>query len=190
MNVFNFVDVPEANHSFSQQYRVWNYLAWRRFTDGLFTAPQFGECVLETFSSRSAQTRQSRPVSLTFWQLSVWVHWLRSAKHYQQLSFNPTLHLRRQCGSDPVDPQRTKPKLKACHTNAKSQFRLVVWESEFGSSCFDKVRANKRSIGGYFDKGNVHHDAMAFFVDFVANQTTLSNDVRSFSHTFFSRLVL
>ena len=30
-------------------------------------------------------------------------------------------------------------------------------------------RANKRSIVGYFDTGNVHHDAIAFFFDFVAN---------------------
>ena len=29
-----------------------------------------------------------------------------------------------------------------------------------------------RSIGGYFDKGNVHHNAVDFIVDSVANQTT------------------
>ena len=36
-----------------------------------------------------------------------------------------------------------------------------------------KIRANKRPIGGHFDKGNVHHDAMEFFVHVAANQTTL-----------------
>ena len=41
------------------------------------------------------------------------------------------------------------------------------------NSILFKILANMRSVGGYFDKGNVHHDAMAFFVDFAANQTAL-----------------
>ena len=36
-----------------------------------------------------------------------------------------------------------------------------------------KTGANKRSLGGYFDTGNVQGSAVAFSVDFVANQTTL-----------------
>ena len=50
---------------------------------------------------------------------------------------------------------------------------LCFSASEFGSFYFDKIRANQRSSGGYFDKGTVDHDAMAFFVDFAAIQTTL-----------------
>ena len=38
-------------------------------------------------------------------------------------------------------------------------------ESEFGSFYFDMIRANQRSIGGYVDKGNVHHDAMEIMAD-------------------------
>ena len=65
-----------------------------------------------------------------------------------------------------------KPTPKARHKNAQSRFGLVVWDV-LGSVDLDKVRANNRSMGGYFDKENVHHDAMAFIVSFVANQTTL-----------------
>ena len=73
----------------------------------------------------------------------MWVHWLCSAQHSRQLLINPTLHLRRQCGSDPNDQQRTKPKLKACHKNAQSRFGLVVWASEFGSFYFEKHRSKQ-----------------------------------------------
>ena len=41
------------------------------------------------------------------------------------------------------------------------------------SILLQKIRVNKRSIGGYFDKKNVHFNAMEFIVDFVADQTTL-----------------
>ena len=53
-----------------------------------------------------------------------------------------------------------------------------------------KIRANNKSIGAKIDKGHIHHDATKFIFDFVANQTTLSNDVRSFPDKPFSRLVL
>ena len=42
--------------------------------------------------------------------------------------------------------------------------------SQLGSFFF--VEKNVRSIGGYFDKGNVHHYAVDLIADFLANQTT------------------
>ena len=46
----------------------------------------------------------------------------------------------------------------------------VIWMDHFN---LVKKSANKPSISAYFDKWNVHHDATAFFVDFLATQTTL-----------------
>ena len=34
---------------------------------------------------------------------------------------------------------------------------------------YGEIHANNTSIGGYFDKGIVHHNAVDFFVDFVAH---------------------
>ena len=132
----HFMDVQEANRSFSQQCRVSNYFVWRRFTCGCLPALQFWECVgdiIQQISQRKpwpSQSRKSHSVSFTFWQLCIWVHWQRSAQHSQQLPLNATLSIRRRCGSDPNDQQRTKPKLKARHKNAQSRFEVVVWESE------------------------------------------------------------
>ena len=39
-------------------------------------------------------------------------------------------------------------------------------------SILRKIGPNKRSIGGYLKKKNIHHDAMAFIVEVVASQTT------------------
>ena len=43
-----------------------------------------------------------------------------------------------------------------------------------------KYEQTSDQLAGIFDKGHIHHDAMEFIFDFVANQTTSSNDVRSF----------
>ena len=64
------------------------------------------------------------------------------------------------------------PKLEARHKSTQSRFGLVVWESEFRPFYFDQVRANQQSVSGYFDKGNVCHDATAFIVTLLADQTT------------------
>ena len=65
---------------------------------------------------------------------------------------------------------------------------MVVGEIDFGFMFFQKIRAHKRSVGGYFDKVNVHHDAMAFFVDVVTNSDDFANQMTSAA--FLSNLSL
>ena len=68
---------------------------------------------------------------------------------------------------------------------------LVVPKSEFGSFHHDKIRTNKRSVGGYFDRGNVHHGAMAFFlILWQVREFSESNDVCSIAHQFLCCSVL
>ena len=65
---------------------------------------------------------------------------------------------------------------------------MLVLESECGPFYFVEIRATKRSIGAYFDRGNVHHDAMEFIVECVWQIRRLyeSSDARSFSRKRFS----
>ena len=137
-----FVDVQEANRSFSQKCRVWNCFARRRFTYGWITSFSiWWMCLGNNFWA--SHTRKSHSVSLTFWQSCFWVNWPRTTQNSQQFTLNPTLPIRRQCGSDPNDHQRTKPKFEARHANAPSWFRLVIlrewtWIILFWKSTCDK----------------------------------------------------
>ena len=108
------------------------YLDHTRFVP-MLRALQFGECVLDTLSCTTAQGNLERHKreriipSRSHSDTCVF----ESIEHVPpsnlpQLPLNPTLHLRRQRGSDPNDQQRTKPKLEACHKNALSRFGLVV----------------------------------------------------------------
>ena len=118
--------------------------------------------------------------------MCIWVGWPRSAQHSQQLRLNPTPPLRRQCGSDQNDQQRTKPKTQG---NVARTHRVdLEW-------LFERVNLDHCILIKYVRTtdqladiltGNVHHDAMASFVDFVANQTTLWTkwSPQLFSQTF------
>ena len=80
-------------------------------------ALQFWVCVLETLSSKPAVGDLERhkcerviPSHSHADNCVFWVNWPCSTQHSQQLTFNLTRLVRRQCGSNPNDQQRTKPK--------------------------------------------------------------------------------
>ena len=64
----------------------------------------------------------------------------------------------------------------------------AICASECGSFYFVEIRANQRSIGGHFDKGNVCHDATTFIAKCVAHQDNVTNQMTSAA--FLANLLL
>ena len=137
----NFVDVQDANRSFSQQCRVWNYFPWRSFHFWMiYQLFNLGKCVLQTLSSEPTKWNLERHKCERF---------IPSRSHSDNCVFESIDHVppnipysshstqlfifEDRCGSDPNDQQRTKSKPLARDENAKSRFGLIVWENEFGS---------------------------------------------------------
>ena len=135
----HILDVQAGNRSFLLQRRARNYFARRRFAYGWIASSSMWRMCLGNilqWASRvkpwASHKRKSYSASSTFWHL-----WCLSqlttctTQHSQPFTLNPTLILRRHCGSDPNDQQRTKPEPKRRHKNAQSRFELVVWEVEW-----------------------------------------------------------
>ena len=115
-------------------YQLFNFgsLSWKRY-------PLSQSRITLSVTSAMASFRLIHIQTIVY--LTYWPH---SVHHPPRFPPNPALHIRRQCGGDPNDQQRTKRKPKARHKNAQSRFELVVWASEFGchSSLIKYVRTN------------------------------------------------
>ena len=129
--------------------------------DGL-PAPQFGDCVLKTTSSKLAKgnlqrhTRERVIPSHSHSDICVFGSSDDVPPNFINSSHSTQLDLfRRHCGSDPNDQQRTKPKPKARQNNAHNRFGLVCRKSEVGSMLI-----------------NTCEQTIKWRVDPVANQTT------------------
>ena len=128
----------------------------------------------------------------TVWSLSmtdpyIWVHWPCSAQHSQQLLLSLSLHIRRECGSDPNDQQWTKPKLKTRRKNAQSLFGVIVRANEFGSLFFWYSTREQTINWRIFWQRECAPRCNVIHCWFVANQTTPWIKVMS---TAFSRTPL
>ena len=79
--------------------------------------------VLERLSSKGNFERHMRERVIPSHSHSdiFWINWPRTTQHSQQFRLNPTLPVRRHCGSDSNDQERTKPKPEARHENAQSR---------------------------------------------------------------------
>ena len=159
------------------------HFAWRRFTYGdVFPALQFWEYVMKTLSSKPIKGNLERrtrdwlhSLSLTFWCSCI----LSQSTMFRltfptALTQPPTSYPRRQCGQwskwSTKDEDRT---WGTSQERTESMWISCLRERRLASFYFDIKNANQRSASGYFDKRNVHHDAMTFIVTIVANQTTL-----------------
>ena len=76
-----------------------------------------------------------------------WVNWPRSTQRSQQFTLNPTLLIRRQCGSDPHDQQRS-PNLRHVTRTRRVDLDGLFERVTFGSFQCDEIHANNTSTGG------------------------------------------
>ena len=147
---------------------------------------QFWECVLETLSCKTAKgnvtnARESfrfiRILAVVFLSQLTTPNIPTSSHSAQHCLFEDVAAVIRMINRGRRSNQRHVTRTHRVDVD------LTVFERlHLAHSLFDEVRANKRSIGGYFNRGNVHHDAMAFIFEFVAksDEPHESRDVRSF----------
>ena len=137
----------------------------------------------------ASHTRKSHSVSFTVWLVFCVSQWITSHSTF------PTVHTQPNSTHSKIVREWSKwatkgqiPNLGLVTRTYRVGLNCLFERSKLNTSIFMKIRANNRSSGGYVDKGDVHHSAVAFTVDFVANQTTLceSNNVLSFCRKPFS----
>ena len=156
---------------------------WRRFTHGwIGTSSSLGLCLKHCPVSQPRGTlsvthaiescRLIHILALDFWSQA----WPRSTQHSQQFTLNPTVPVQRQMRQwskcSKKDEAQTWGTSKKHRVNLDWLFERLNLDRYF----FGKIRATKRSIGGYVDKGTVS----------PLKRTYASNDVRSFSRKPFS----
>ena len=190
----NFMDVQEANRSFSQQCRVWNYFAGCSFTNGRVTSDSIWEFVFwKPLSCKPAKRNLDRHKRARV---------IPSLPHSDKCAFESIDHVPPNI---PSSSHSTKlylfedkaaaiqminkgrsPNPEARYKNAQSRVGLVVWESAFESFYCDTHTCDKRSIGGYFDQGIITtmqwHSLLTLW---QLRRPYESKDVRSFSRKPF-----